>query len=76
MDLRLWEWDRIVAIVLDTDGRVIDGVYAWQTAETVAMEGHTVIATRGDGPYSREALQELVDARLEWHRDCFAALGT
>lgn len=66
--------DETVAVVYNKAGEVVDRAYCWETGQTYAQAGYTVIAIADNGIYwTRERAQELYDNELECFRDCFGS---
>lgn len=62
----------IVALVYADDGTIYDGTYNWESAQSYALsEGLRVIAIRDDGHMKRDDIQDLCDAELDRHDDCY-----
>jgi len=64
--------EEFLAVVHDEHGQVQDLAYAWQTAESMALEGSRVTVLWADGSYWDAArVQRLCDSSLAAYRDCY-----
>lgn len=58
-------------MALTKNGAVYDYIGNWETAQTLANEGYRIDVLTGDGHFSREELQAMVDRELDAVLDCF-----
>lgn len=64
-----------VAVVLSPEGEIIDRCYTWEAGQNYALhEGLRVIAVADDGGMTIDFAQQLYDAELARHDDCFGAV--
>lgn len=61
----------ICAVAFTKDGEEYDQCYTWETAQTMANEGYTVIAIRNDGHMDKREIQNICNYELEVALDCF-----
>jgi hypothetical protein len=60
-----------VAVAFDKDGQYYDGIYNWETAQTIAREGYNVVAIANDGNMEKEEIQRICKYELSVALDCF-----
>lgn len=63
--------DYSVATAYTADGAVYDYIGSWETAQTMANEGYTIVVHQGDGAMDKERIQSLVDREFAAAIDCF-----
>lgn len=63
---------KVVAVVFDDDGVVIEHCFTWQTGQNFALsEGKRVLAVADDGFMVVANAQKLYDADRDRYNDCF-----
>lgn len=66
------EWDEtVIAIALPTQDQEMDCIFAWETAESMANQGHKIIVLEPDGWLTRRDLQTMCDRSKAAYEDCF-----
>lgn len=60
-----------VATAYTADGKPYDYLGNWETAQSYANAGYRVKVHEGDGRFSQEELQAMVDQELADAIDCF-----
>lgn len=61
----------MVAAAYDKEGELYDGIYNWETAQTIAREGYRVVAIANDGHMEKEEIQRICNYELSIALDCF-----
>lgn len=67
--------DYPVATAYGADGVPVDYLGDHEPARSYAAQGFRVVVHAGDGPYSREELQEVVDHELQGFTDSRAEMN-
>lgn len=67
---KVWR-ERVIALALPDEQHEQDAIFSWETAESMASQGRSILVLEADGWLSADDLQAMCDRSKAAYEDCF-----